>query len=74
MKKIREINLKTLPEIPNTTRIGSCISKPRKFIGIGLNYSDHAAEIGSQIPKEPIIFLKPTSFIFKQELLTDPFD
>jgi len=63
LNKIRKINLKTLPEISKTTRIGPCISKPRKFIGIGLNYSDHAAEIGSQIPKEPIIFMKATSCI-----------
>jgi len=63
LKKIKEINLETLPEILKSTRIGSCISKPRKFIGIGLNYSDHAIEIGAQVPKEPIVFMKATSCI-----------
>ena len=63
LKKIKETNLETLPEILKSTRIGSCINRPRKFIGIGLNYSDHAAEIGAQIPKEPIVFMKATSCI-----------
>jgi len=63
LKKIKEINLETLPEILKSTRIGSCINKPRKFIGIGLNYSDHAIEIGAQVPKEPIVFMKATSCI-----------
>jgi len=63
IKKIEEINFETMPEIPKSTRIGACINKPGKFIGIGLNYSDHAAEIGAQIPKEPIVFMKATSCI-----------
>jgi len=63
LKKIKETNLETLPEILKSTRIGSCINRPRKFIGIGLNYSDHASEIGAQIPKEPIVFMKATSCI-----------
>jgi 2-keto-4-pentenoate hydratase/2-oxohepta-3-ene-1,7-dioic acid hydratase in catechol pathway len=63
LKKIKEINLESMPEIPNSTRIGSCITKPGKFIGIGLNFSDHAAEIGAEIPKEPIVFMKASSCI-----------
>ena len=63
LNKIKKINLESMPEIPQSTRIGSCINKPGKFIGIGLNYSDHAAEIGAQIPKEPIIFMKASSCI-----------
>ena len=63
LKKIREINLESMTEISNSTRIGSCISRPGKFIGIGLNFSDHAAEIGAKIPKEPIVFLKAVSCI-----------
>ena len=61
LSKLQKINLETLPELSSPIRIGSCIAKPGKFIGIGLNYSDHAAETGSQIPKEPIVFTKATS-------------
>ena len=50
LTKLQKINLETLPEISNSTRIGPCINKPGKFIGIGLNYSDHAAETGAKIP------------------------
>ena len=63
LEKLKKIDLEKLPEISNSTRIGSCISKPGKFIGIGLNFSDHAAEIGAQIPKEPILFMKASSCI-----------
>ena len=63
IKKLNEINLETLPEVSNSERIGSCISKPGKFIAIGLNYSDHAAETGAQAPSEPIVFMKATSSI-----------
>jgi 2-keto-4-pentenoate hydratase/2-oxohepta-3-ene-1,7-dioic acid hydratase in catechol pathway len=63
INKLNEINLETLPEVSNSERIGSCISKPGKFIAIGLNYSDHAAETGAQVPSEPIVFMKATSSI-----------
>tara|TARA_B000000460_G_scaffold15258_1_gene10538 strand:- start:247 stop:1083 length:837 start_codon:yes stop_codon:yes gene_type:complete len=63
LEKLKKINLEKLPEIPNSTRIGSCISKPGKFVGIGLNFSDHAAETGAKIPTEPIVFMKATSCI-----------
>jgi 2-keto-4-pentenoate hydratase/2-oxohepta-3-ene-1,7-dioic acid hydratase in catechol pathway len=63
LEKLKKINLEKLPELSKSNRIGSCITKPSKFIGIGLNYSDHAAEIGAEIPKEPIIFMKASSCI-----------
>lgn len=63
LKKLEKIDLEKLPEISKSTRIGSCITKPSKFIGIGLNFSDHAAEIGAEIPKEPIVFMKASSCI-----------
>ena len=63
LKKLEKINLELLPEISKSTRIGSCINKPGKFIGIGLNYSDHAKEYGAKIPTEPIFFMKATSCI-----------
>ena len=63
LEKLKKVDLEELPEIPNSTRIGSCISKPGKFVGIGLNFSDHAAETGAKIPTEPIVFMKATSCI-----------
>ena len=63
LAKLQKIDLESLPEISNTTRIGSCITNPGKFIAIGLNYSDHAAESGAKIPSEPIVFMKATSCV-----------
>ena len=61
--KLKKIDFETLPEVSNSTRVGSCINRPGKFIGIGLNYSDHAAETGAKPPSEPIVFMKATSCI-----------
>ena len=63
INKLNEINFETLPELSTSERIGSCIAKPGKFVGIGLNYSDHAAETGAKPPSEPIVFMKATSSI-----------
>jgi len=63
ISKLKNINLEKLPELSKTDRIGSCVKKPGKFIGIGLNYSDHAAETGAKVPSEPIVFMKATSSI-----------
>jgi 2-keto-4-pentenoate hydratase/2-oxohepta-3-ene-1,7-dioic acid hydratase in catechol pathway len=63
ISKLKDINLTSLPEINSKERIGSCISKPSKFIAIGLNFSDHAAETGAKPPSEPITFMKATSSI-----------
>ena len=61
ISKIQSVDTSSLPEISLDQRIGSCISSPGKFVAIGLNYSDHAAEVGADIPKEPIMFMKATS-------------
>ena len=58
-----KVNIEKLPKVDNNIRIGACVSKPEKFIGIGLNYSDHAEETGMKPPSEPIIFLKANSCI-----------
>ena len=63
ISKLKNIDLEKLPELSKTDRIGSCVEKPGKFIGIGLNYSDHAAETGAKAPSEPIVFMKATSSI-----------
>ncbi len=62
LAKIKKANLNRLKVVPGKPRLGACVGNVRNFIAIGLNYSDHAAEAGMPIPKEPIIFNKaPTS-------------
>ena len=61
MSKIQSADTSNLPELSSNQRVGSCITNPGKFVAIGLNYSDHAAEVGADIPKEPIMFMKATS-------------
>ena len=61
--KLQGADLSSLPEISGSERIGSCITNPGKFIAIGLNFSDHAAETGAEAPSEPIVFMKATSCI-----------
>ena len=63
ISRLQETNLSDLPEISSNDRIGSCVANPGKFIAIGLNYSDHAAETGAEPPTEPIVFMKATSCI-----------
>ena len=63
MSKLEGADLSSLPELSSSERIGSCITKPGKFVAIGLNYSDHAAETGAAVPTEPIMFMKATSSI-----------
>ena len=58
LARLRKIKPESLPLVQGNPRIGACIANPQKFIGIGLNYSDHAAETGAQVPKEPVIFTK----------------
>ena len=61
ISKIKSADTSSLPELSSNQRVGSCITSPGKFVAIGLNYSDHAAEVGADIPKEPIMFMKATS-------------
>ena len=61
ISKIQSADTSNLPELSSNQRVGSCITSPGKFVAIGLNYSDHAAEVGADIPKEPIMFMKATS-------------
>ena len=63
LSKLQKLDLETLNELSNIERIGSCLSNPGKFVAIGLNYSDHAAETGQAVPSEPIVFMKATSSI-----------
>jgi 2-keto-4-pentenoate hydratase/2-oxohepta-3-ene-1,7-dioic acid hydratase in catechol pathway len=63
LARIAAIDTASLPVVPADTRIGACVAGTGKFICIGLNYSDHAAETGATVPPEPIIFMKATSAI-----------
>jgi 2-keto-4-pentenoate hydratase/2-oxohepta-3-ene-1,7-dioic acid hydratase in catechol pathway len=63
LAKLRTIDPASLPRVDGTPRIGPCVGQVGKFIAIGLNYSDHAAESGMAVPKEPIVFMKATSCI-----------
>ncbi|MFZ1470910.1 MAG: fumarylacetoacetate hydrolase family protein [Paracoccaceae bacterium] len=60
---LARIDAASLPVVPGTPRLGPCVGGTGKFICIGLNYSDHAAETGSKVPPEPIIFMKANSAI-----------
>ena len=63
LSPLRALNPEALPLVEGTPRIGPCVGQVGKFIGIGLNYADHAAEAGLQVPPEPIVFSKFTSCI-----------
>ena len=63
LEKIKNTDISKLPILKSNERIGACVSKPSKFIGIGLNFKDHAEEQNLPIPKEPIIFSKFTSCV-----------
>ncbi|HZH10359.1 MAG TPA: fumarylacetoacetate hydrolase family protein [Microvirga sp.] len=63
IEALRRLNPNDLPVVDEAVRIGPCVAGTGKFICIGLNYSDHAAETGATVPPEPIIFMKATSAI-----------
>lgn len=63
LQTLRGLDLNSLSQAPAGVRLGPCVGQVGKFICIGLNYSDHAAETGAQPPSEPIIFMKATSAI-----------
>jgi len=61
--KLRDIDPANLPEVSGNPRIGACVGNIGKFLCIGLNYSDHAAETGADIPQHPILFFKANSAV-----------
>jgi 2-keto-4-pentenoate hydratase/2-oxohepta-3-ene-1,7-dioic acid hydratase in catechol pathway len=63
LRKLREIDLSTLPKVDAGVRLGAPIAGTRNFIAIGLNYADHAKETGQEIPTEPILFNKAPTCI-----------
>ena len=63
LAKLRKLNAEELPVVRGQRRIGPCVGKVGNFIAVGLNYADHAAEAGMELPKEPIVFNKAPSSI-----------
>ncbi|MBS7546324.1 fumarylacetoacetate hydrolase family protein [Ancylobacter oerskovii] len=63
LAKIAALDLSSLPAVEGNPRIGACVGQVGKFICVGLNYTDHAAESGMAIPDEPVLFMKTTSCI-----------
>jgi 2-keto-4-pentenoate hydratase/2-oxohepta-3-ene-1,7-dioic acid hydratase in catechol pathway len=63
IERLRRLDAGRLPAVDAGVRLGPCVGGVGKFICIGLNYSDHAAETGASVPSEPIIFMKATSAI-----------
>jgi len=63
LEKWLETNQNSCPKINNETRLGSPLCRPSKLVCVGLNYAQHAAEAGMQVPKEPVLFFKSTTAI-----------
>ena len=63
LNKLRSLDPSTLPTVSGTPRLGACVGNIGKFLCIGLNYSDHAAETGAAIPEHPILFFKANSAV-----------
>jgi 2-keto-4-pentenoate hydratase/2-oxohepta-3-ene-1,7-dioic acid hydratase in catechol pathway len=63
LNKLRKLNPSDLPLVKGSPRFGPCVAGTGKFICIGLNYADHAAESGLKVPPEPVMFMKATSAI-----------
>jgi 2-keto-4-pentenoate hydratase/2-oxohepta-3-ene-1,7-dioic acid hydratase in catechol pathway len=63
LDRLRKLDPNSLPRVTGSPRIGPCVGHVGKFICIGLNYADHAAESNMPLPKEPIVFMKATSAV-----------
>ena len=63
IQRLQALDVSGLPEVQGSPRMGPCVGRIGKFICIGLNYSDHAAESGMAVPPEPIVFFKATSAV-----------
>jgi 2-keto-4-pentenoate hydratase/2-oxohepta-3-ene-1,7-dioic acid hydratase in catechol pathway len=63
LDRLRRIDPKSLPAVDGSPRLGPCLNNVSKLVCVGLNYTDHAKETGSPIPKEPVLFMKATTAI-----------
>jgi 2,4-diketo-3-deoxy-L-fuconate hydrolase len=63
LARVAALDPRTLPLAPDGVRLGACVGTPSKFLCIGLNYADHAAETGAKVPPEPVVFHKATTAV-----------
>jgi 2-keto-4-pentenoate hydratase/2-oxohepta-3-ene-1,7-dioic acid hydratase in catechol pathway len=63
LDRLRAVDLNDLPRVRHPERLGACVTRPGKFICIGLNYADHAKETGAPLPEEPVLFMKATTAV-----------
>ncbi|HEY4234359.1 MAG TPA: fumarylacetoacetate hydrolase family protein [Lacipirellulaceae bacterium] len=63
LAKLRAVDPQSLPLVEGLVRIGPCVGRVGKLVGVGLNYAEHAAETGAKVPDEPVLFMKATSTI-----------
>jgi 2-keto-4-pentenoate hydratase/2-oxohepta-3-ene-1,7-dioic acid hydratase in catechol pathway len=63
LEHLRSLNPESLPVVTGSPRIGACVGRIGKFVCVGLNYADHAAESGLAVPPEPVLFMKATSAV-----------
>lgn len=63
LDQLSKLDISSLPQVDSAVRIGPCVGHVGKFIAIGLNYAEHAAETGAKVPEEPVLFMKATSCI-----------
>ena len=63
LDRLKAVDVAALPRVGGTPRLGPCVAGTGKFMCIGLNYADHAAETGATVPSEPVLFMKATSAI-----------
>jgi 2-keto-4-pentenoate hydratase/2-oxohepta-3-ene-1,7-dioic acid hydratase in catechol pathway len=63
LAELRALDTSKLPQVPANERFGACVGRVGKFLCIGLNYADHAAETGAEVPREPVVFSKATSAV-----------
>jgi 2-keto-4-pentenoate hydratase/2-oxohepta-3-ene-1,7-dioic acid hydratase in catechol pathway len=73
LKELSKLDVRRLPLVKGRPRLGACVATPSKFVAIGLNYADHAAEAGMAIPANPVVFFKsPTCIVGPNDAIMLP--
>ena len=75
LRELAKLDARRLPLVKGRPRLGACVATPSKFVAIGLNYADHAAEAGMAIPANPVVFFKsPTCIVGPNDAIMLPPD
>jgi len=75
LRELAQLDVRRLPLVKGRPRLGACVAAPSKFVAIGLNYADHAAEAGMPIPEHPVVFFKsPTCIVGPDDAIMLPPD